>query len=307
MDKNPFSLYDFLGYVIPGSVALMLLWVVLHSPLNSLNDVITIDKDLMDLASYNNIIVFLITSYIIGHASGYISSLTIERFSLWHYSYPSKYLLGKTCPRSEYFDYLKNKNGISIGVCRKILVSIWKILLMIILFPITILTCLIGHFLRLNIFILKPLDPFLRDCVDEKKVILFNTLSLPCVENEEKKEVDHLRLIYHYEYEKNNKQSRKMDNYVALYGFLRSLALIFNLFFIVVLIKSLSTITFNCNDDFSWGLFWLVLLSGSVSYLFYISFLKFYRRYTLECYMSLITDKDLVRDKNKYYYEYSNI
>ena len=31
MDKNPFSLYDFLGYVIPGSVALMLLWVILHS------------------------------------------------------------------------------------------------------------------------------------------------------------------------------------------------------------------------------------------------------------------------------------
>ena len=44
MDKNPFSLYDFLGYVIPGGITLIFAWLVFHPPLSSIADVITIDK-----------------------------------------------------------------------------------------------------------------------------------------------------------------------------------------------------------------------------------------------------------------------
>lgn len=290
MDKNPFSLYDFLGYVIPGGIILIFAWLVFHSPLNSIADVITIDEQLMNLMSWNNILILLLISYITGHFIAFLSSLTIEKFTLWHFQYPSRYLLSKKPTKSRYFKFLFLKKEKKSNL-RKSILFIWKIALMVFLLPITVLSCVIGRVFNLNVFVVKPLDSYLQKCVEVKAKMLIDKLNLPAINNRETKEVDYLRIIYHYEYEKNTKQSKKMDNYVALYGFLRSVTLIFVLLFDFLLYKSLRSIDFSY--DVNWSLLLLMLIVGLVSYIFYLGFMKFYRRYTLECYMALITDESL--------------
>jgi hypothetical protein len=290
MDKNPFSLYDFLGYVIPGGIALIFAWLVYHPPLNSIADVITIDDKLMNLMSWNNVLVLLLISYLTGHFIAYFSSLTIEKFALWHYQYPSKYLMGEKTPKSGYFKYMYLKKDKKTN-WKKFILSIWKIVLAIILLPISILSLIIGRIFNLNGFVVKPLDEYLQKCVETKTIALIEKLNLPSFNKNETKEVDYLRIIYHYEYEKNIKQSKKMDNYVALYGFLRSVSLIFVLLFDFLLYKSLLSINFSYDVNQSFLL--LMLIVGLVSYIFYLGFMKFYRRYTLECYMALITDESL--------------
>lgn len=292
MDKNPFSLYDFLGYVIPGGVTLIFVWFITHPPLHSLSDVFMIDESLISLVSLNNLVIIMTASYIIGHFMSYVSTLTIERFALWNYEYPSRYLMGEEKVKSKYF----NKNIF----CKweKWHLIAWRLMLIAILLPISLLSLLLGRLLRLNSFVLKPLDPYLRNSVSHKYDILEKRLGLPMLSDSSEMngdKADKLRIIYHYEYEKNERQSGKMDNYVALYGFLRSITLIFTLLFDYLLLNFI----INFNKGAFDMLHYLILMAsvGCVSYVFYLSFMKFYSRFTVECFMALITDETIIQKK----------
>ena len=100
--------------------------------------------------------------------------------------------------------------------------------------------------------------------------------------------MDYHRVIYHYEYENSCNHRTKMDNYVALYDFLRAITLIFTGMFLFVA----GTGLFGSNEI---GLyFWIdLLVLLALSYISFMSFFEFYRRFTLEAFMCLSTDKDL--------------
>ena len=93
MKQNPFSLYDFLGYFIPGALVLYLIMIIEHlKKVNSFD--ITDIFECVSNPSVNQALLFIILSYVAGHFLSYISSITIEQYANWKYDYPSKYLLG---------------------------------------------------------------------------------------------------------------------------------------------------------------------------------------------------------------------
>lgn len=294
MNKNPFSLYDFLGYAIPGGVALIFTWIVTHSEIYSLSNIITLDDELFDLVSWNNILILVLASYLIGHLIAFVSSLTIERFAVWNYRYPSRYLMQKEKPniiRSSYFTkhvFWKMKAQ-----------AIWRLLLIVVLMPISVLSLVLGRWLRLNNFVIKPFDNYMQEAVKAKTRTLLNHLGLSKYNSISHGYVDINRIIYHYVYEKNERQAKKMDNYVALYGFLRSISLIFvvlshYLFYYGII--NLATI----REFHTASYIFLLIAIACITYVFYLSFMKFYRRYTVEIFMSLVADEDLkVKKKNE--------
>src|SRR5690554_823907 len=100
--KSPFSLYDFLGYFIPGALSCYLFVLVFD-----LESIKWLNLEFFsDLRVFDQSVAFIILSYVLGHAINYFSSLTIERYSIWNIGYPSRYILG--IKRECYFKRMKD-------------------------------------------------------------------------------------------------------------------------------------------------------------------------------------------------------
>lgn len=285
MRKNPFSLYDFLGYVFPGALTILIVYFfsenteiegsmgLYHSAVSFLSKFNTNGSWLEET------IILTLGSYIVGHLVAYLSSLTIEQYAIWVYDYPSKFLLDDV--PNWHFLRAYNEPGRSKWVKLS-----WRCTIAIVLLPITICTVVIGKWLKVKYFFIKKLDSHLISAINSNKMRLAQYLGVDLDENS-----DYHRIIYHYEYEHLNHHAIKLDNYVALYGFLRS-------------------ITFICNCVFMWLFCWyacpsfryfndhtpncklvlLLCIIALVTYLFFMGFMKFYRRYTLESFMCLVVD-----------------
>lgn len=296
--KNPFSLYDFLGYVFPGLVTLYIVWffVTQKSDIEGLPDMIKrITNHLSGSSKTSSLsiaieetILITVASYIIGHFVAYLSSITVEQFAIWVYDYPSKFLL-KDVPSNNFW----NSNGnekLKLWYKR-----IWRVVMCILLLPISIGTLVFGKFLKLREFFIKKLDDYLILAIETNQLLMAKYLGI-----QKEDDMDFHRIVYHYEYEKQSRHSQKMDNYVALYGFLRSLTFIINCTFLWILgyygIRSI----FTCYKEYNWnflngelfntGLMWLLIGLGMLTYVFFMAFMKFYRRFTLESFMCLVTD-----------------
>ena len=101
----------------------------------------------------------------------------------------------------------------------------------------------------------------------------------------------------HYVYLNIETCQRKVDNYVAMYGFLRAMALITCFLFDYLLIDQ---IKYSChivkvfgmsNCVINWKCIGILVVILIVANLLYMGFVKFYRRFTLENYMALLTEK----------------
>lgn len=102
---------------------------------------------------------------------------------------------------------------------------------------------------------------------------------------------DFFRFIYHYTVENAPNHFPKMQNYVAIYGFLRTITFILVLFFLALVIHvgyfPLSVKT----------LVWLAF-TVAITFSFYLAFVKFYRRFSLEVLMALAAIHDVSRPTN---------
>lgn len=292
--KNPFSIYDFLGYVFPGAFALIIVYYfVIIDPIEFQNPMSV--HEMLDLVRENFVgsesivscTIFLIISYVLGHIISYLSSITVERFVIWWYGYPSEFMLNHEDHHWHFFhDAIimchEKKYHYKRAIIRTyILRSLFSLLLLPILIP-TVLFRIFGC----NVFFVKKLDPYLNDIVLQKRNALAVKLNLPDASHYDK--VDYYRVIYNYVYEHSSNHRQKMDNYVALYDFLRSLTLIFIGVFIYVLWSGIIVST-------SIGYFyWLdLLIAMSLSCVSFMAFFKFYRKFTLEAFMCLVSDQDL--------------
>ena len=86
---------------------------------------------------------------------------------------------------------------------------------------------------------------------------------------------------YHYAVEKAPNHFPKMQNYVALYGFLRTLTFISVLFFWCLFVHII-------DGSFSTKVSVISLVfSALLSFTFYMAFIKFHRRFSLEVLMAL--------------------
>ncbi|MGH2581587.1 MAG: hypothetical protein ACRDFQ_01670 [Anaerolineales bacterium] len=264
--QNPFSLYDFLGYFVPGAIfTYSLIFVAsLADPTKSFRSILSTYFDFERIEFY---LPFTLGAYTIGHILSFVSSITIEKYSLWKLGFPSKYLLGLGYP--EYYDVQEPK---PTRVFLRTIIALF-------LLPITFLDIILGNFLRLHEIHAKSLDPALRAILQHKVSNLVEKLSRGKGKRRKREVkaggVDFFRFAYHYVVEHAPNHVQKMQNYVALYGFLRTLTLItILLFWINLFFQPLGYAPF-------------ALISAILSFILYLDFNKFYRRFSLEVLMAL--------------------
>lgn len=288
---NPFSLYDFLGYLTPGAMLLYgILLIMGHADANTTATIFVSDR--LSFSHLEVYIPFILAAYTTGHLLSFASSITVEQYSIWAIGYPSKYLIGLS-----HIGYFTTKD---LHWQRKIL----RFLVAVILFPITLLDYLLGNLASMRNLYAKSLDPLLAALLKDKVLQLVRQkgeVENP-IEHGTAKDHDYFRYAYHYAVENAKGHFPKMQNYVALFGFLRTVAL-------------LSVILF-------WVIFWHVFVhpmpslitiellfgAGFISFLFYLGFVKFYRRFSLEALMAvavcfqgnaLITKEQSTQTKDK--------
>lgn len=344
-NKNPFSTFDFLGYFFPGSFALLLCYLFSNIDFNDVEIPQALSK-FHSLFVYHELIAifsFIIIAYITGHLISYLSSVTIERFFVWSNGYPTEFLLSRKARTG----ILESKDK-SIG-------SIWHILVCIFIAPITICSSVFESLLNLRFFITKELPFGIKSMIESKIEKLPELIELNGIQNAEEIPDIH-RIVMHFVYEYCQQHNVKFDNYVALYGFLRSLSLIFNVCFLYQLWRLYNTyqvpcffcncqcschyllsspsISLVCSTAFTYwhtsckqqrqdttgnivilfvslflatlitcfivmgllsnvplGEIIILITTLSACYLSYLGFAKFYRRFTLENYMSFLIFK----------------
>lgn len=274
MDKkqNPFSLYDFLGYFTPGA---MLLYAVLLLRSHALGS----PRPLADVASQLSFdkaevyIPFVLVAYTLGHLLSFISSITVEKYSIWAHGYPSKYLLD--VKGEGYFSSSKNK----------VLRFVLRLFVALLLLPVSLLDWLLGHLFHMRALYTKSLDRLLINLIRAKidaLVMEEGEVAVPA-EHEKASGADYFRFAYHWAVEKAPNHLPKMQNYVALFGFLRTVTLLSVILFWTLVWHVFAT-------QFDWRLEMMLLMSVALcSFLFYMAFMKFYRRFSLEALMAVAT------------------
>ena len=278
LNQNPFSVYDFLGYLIPGILFCFGLYIVNQNPA---------DIGFSIFSSYTKIedyLMPLIICYLVGHIISFLSSITIEKYSVWTLGYPSRYLFNKEKIRFWKSIIDKYEKDHIFGSAMRIFFRIIiKFLVSVIILPITLLDIFVRHCLRLFDQYSRPFDEALLNIVKECSNQLLTT-KYPKVEinGSKKDDQDYFRVVYHYAIENAPNHINKMQNYVALYGFIRTTTLIFVCFFWNSLIKYIF-------HGYIIAYWWVPLTISIVSFILYIDFNKFFRKFSVEAFMAAIT------------------
>lgn len=239
-------------------------------------------KNELSIEWWKSTLILIVLSYICGHIIAYLSSTSVEYFANKTFKYPSYYLLHNE--NRKYTSYLKSffLQEINLGN------FLWRLILFVILFPISFFILLLGHPLHINKFIIRPLDEYVRNSIQTKAFNLSQKLNLS--RPEVNSNADYHRIVMHYVYLNIPNCQRKTDNYIALYGFLRAICLIACIFTDIIIVKGIGTIDFSAEID--WSSFILILIMIFVCNILFMGFVKFYRRFTLENYMALLTEKN---------------
>lgn len=262
--KTPnFSAYDFLGYFFPGALAVLLAdaSIAYHTASNGFSYELLLQR--YASRDLGIALPFVIVSYIVGHFLSFVSSISLERYAVWNYGHPSKYLL--KMDTGGYFAVVGANKWLS-----KILRGVmWAFLL-----PISLLDLVFGTMLRLRANYVTPLDPLLRAAVWRSLNAIVNQCS---VENPSQhgKPKDHefWKLAVHYAVAGSPNHTATLRNYVVLYGFLRTTALVF-----VMTFWGIAAHAVVLNGGV-WKSAVLLAVSAVVCFAAFASFVKFFQRY----------------------------
>ena len=297
MEKNPFSIYDFMGYLFPGLTVLYILYYLYscHWDLFQAVDIDVLCNTINKIGNKFNFeksVLIIIVAYIIGHLVSYISSLTVEILSNRFFGYPSKYLLQKERPEygklwSNYFKIKADSSSWLMKIIKNIFVWVLYLFIFLMLLPVSFMITTFGYLFNFNQFIIRPLDDYLINGIKTRQQELAKRigLKLPGVNQE----CDYHRVIMHYVYLNIPACQHKVDNYIALYGFLRCMSLIFCMLFDTFFFFGVYTIYKYSHHGIAWDLIGTLFLLFVLSYVSFLAFVKFYRRQTLENLMSMLT------------------
>lgn len=148
-------------------------------------------------------------------------------------------------------------------------------------------------------FVTRPQERYIVNCIEEKLFALADELGVkrPPINLQ----CDFHRIVMHYVYVNCKECQSKVDNYVALYGFLRAITLILCLFTdfiiaqtLVILAKLIGKEELHVliqNYNISWASVTVVIVLWFSTIIAYFGYIKFLRRFTLENYMTLLSYK----------------
>ncbi|MFL7024231.1 hypothetical protein BCS58_07960 [Enterovibrio norvegicus] len=268
MKQNPFSFYDFLGYMLPGAVLLYIVTFVF-----GINDIVTkLSLEETSNSTASQLLSFIpavIGSYLLGHILAIGSSALIEAFTNYSNGYPSEFL----------FD-VKPKAYLSSD---KLFGNIGRMILWLLILPISVFKLVLKDTLKIKMFNqAKSLPKPLRQATFKKcRTILSDHINVDTSQMNPEQGIDgdYLRLLYHFIFENSERHSGKLQNYVALYGLTRNVSFVFIVLFWGAVYSYLFAKQLNI------GLVHIFSF-GTLAYIFYIGFVKFYRRYSLEAVMA---------------------
>lgn len=278
LNQNPFSVYDFLGYLIPGILFCSGLYLVNQNPC-----CISISL-LSSITEIENYLLLFLVCYLIGHLLSFLSSVIIEKYSVWTLGYPSRYLFKKKKIRfwksiTDKYDK-KHKIGSILRIISRFAI---KTLISIIILPVTVHDLFIRHVLRLLDQYSRPFDEGLmiivKNCSNQLLTTKYPKVVLNGSRNDDQ---DYFRVVYHYAIENAPNHVNKMQNYVALYGFIRTTTLIFVVLFWNSLIRYIW-----CGNISTY--FWIPIVLSVISFVLYIDFNKFFRKFSVEAFMAAIS------------------
>lgn len=270
MNQNPFSLYDFLGYLIPGGLFLYVLYfcgITLDwDVIIQLKKAAIAQESTLSLLGYSSIVIL---AYIIGHAIAICSAFLVEKYMNDTLQYPSIYLFWEL--NNEFKDEVKKGWGrkLKYFIIKAILCPIW-------LLDIITFNKLYSRELT------KELATPLWDKLTNSYLKIFS-VDLNQLKTSYALQGDLFRLAYHYSYEYSSNHQPKIQNYVALYGFCRNVCLVFLIFFWVALCTFIINLMSANTSHFNLIATLVMLL---MTYIFYCGFVKFYRRFSLEVFMA---------------------
>ncbi|QKJ72680.1 hypothetical protein HRH33_08850 [Pseudomonas rhodesiae] len=268
--QNPFSFYDFLGYFVPGSLFVYLLISVgSHTTIRESTLIKFINlSDLKGIELYTPLILL---AYISGHLINFLSAITVEKHLNWMYGFPSKTLLGFY--QNNYFT--TGNESIKKNIIRSIIA--------LLLIPISAIDFFFNYVLGIKNLLNKELDPLMKEITKQKiALIMSNSSGLKSPPTEPITETNYFLFIYHYALENSKNHAPKMQNYVALFGLMRTLTL----YLVILFWVAAWHLSYSQAEPQS-IIITLITLS-TLSYIFYLSFIKFYRRFTLEALMAAI-------------------
>lgn len=282
MEKGPFSLYDFMGYFFPGALSLYLIIL-------SQNDIgsyfskdffLNVNKKFIELPLYM-ILFYVIISYCLGHFLSFFSTLTIEKYTRILYDDPSKILISDKPFQQKSLKELK--------------INFFRFIIFLLIWPLILSDLFIVRIAKFDHSYLRNIDEPYNSLIKKRINKVFENIGYEGDIFENSKNNFHQFLI-HYNYEFTKYHGHKLMNYVSLYGFLRVITLISSLFLNYVLINYINThkIQLDFQGVCNFMLFLCCLLScGLITFVFYLGYLKFYKRYTLENLMLvLIVDNE---------------
>ena len=293
-DKNPFSIYDFLGYLFPGIVAILVVFIVRQSVVSSnidlfdclhVKNIMEMIRQEMNLNWLEASVAIVVVSYIAGHIVAYLSSLTVEFLANKSLRYPSEYLLVENS-RSFYEEYFHKAD--------KTYKKVYRWIILIILWPISLFLFILSEY-GLRDFLANPLPDYIVKAIKTKTYSLYNKLGLE--RRSVNDNIDFHRVVMHYTYLHVENAQRKADNYVALYGFLRAMCFISTLFYHAIIFNAILTFKYLLSNAatvcIDWFVIGILICGFFICIVLFLAFVKFYRRFTLENFMALITtDKD---------------
>jgi len=296
MNKNPFSIYDFMGYLFPGMMCYIIIAYCFRMGLDmgeitSMENLRNLVKGSQMEFNLEKSVVIIVIAYILGHIVSYMSSVTIELFAKKVFGYPSEYLL-KRGPGKNWWGLVKAffaSEAHSSNECwariKTVLRFVMKVFIALLLFPIISSTYTFAYIFDINGWIVRPLDDYLKETLKVKEFRLANRLGIS--HPDVNQECDYHRIVMHYVYLNIPNSQRKTDNYIALYGFLRSISFVFCMTFFAFGIYALTTV--DLTQSLDRDLIVVLSLFFTLSYICFLGFVKFYRRFTLENYMSMLS------------------
>lgn len=275
--QNPFSIYDFLGYLVPGAFsvyAALLAWSLID-PTRGFGQAV----DHFGLGAAETYLPFVLFAYMLGHFLSFLSSITVEKYAVWAYGYPSKTLLNIPHP-----GYWHMKERVAQRKAIRLLVGL-------LLAPVSVQDYLLGRKLGMRELYNRALDPLLVASLKSKLQALFTAVADVPNPAEYGSAVDHdyFRFAYHYALEKASNHVQKFQNYVALYGLLRTITLVHVLLFWVSLVWLVVELwAQRLFGESAWSEAFFCLATALIAcYCFYMAFVKFYRRFSLEALMAM--------------------
>lgn len=259
--RNPFSVYDFLGYLVPGFILHNGYYLFFNKYFLEIRN---FPKGLAEGTQSIYYIQLTVFFYIIGHIVSYLSSVTIERYLFKNFGSPSDNFIGYK-PKKRFLYPL-------------------DIITIIFLLPISIIDYAKKYIFKIKNPHSNQLDINIQKCAKDKmrdffvhEVGLNDAKIINKINSSDHPDINYFSSAYYYIIENYPSHFQKTNNYVALYGFLRSITFVFVVFYWSFV---LNEFVFNMHNTIEWSVFADSIKFAIFSYITYLAYVKLHRRFS---------------------------